>query len=58
MSVLQYGFYHLLELVQLLHTLHHHGIPLLQYIQGESDVILFVAILTRRRVNLYFFSHA
>lgn len=41
MYVLQYGFYYLLEPVQLLHTLYHHGISLLQYIQGESDGIYF-----------------
>lgn len=34
MPLLQCRLYHLLEPIQLLHTLHHHGVSLLQHIQS------------------------
>lgn len=36
MPLLQYRLYHILEPIQLLHTLHHHGVSLLQHIQGKN----------------------
>lgn len=35
MPVLQLEFHHLLVAVVVLHTVHHHGVPLLEHIQGE-----------------------
>lgn len=36
MPFLQLEFHHLLVLVLVLHTVHHHGVSLLEHIQGES----------------------
>lgn len=36
LSFLQLEFHHLLVPVLVLHTLYHHGVPLLEHIQGES----------------------
>lgn len=37
MSLLQFEFHHLLVLVLVLHTVHHHGVSLLEHIQGECE---------------------
>lgn len=42
LSLLQLEFHHILFTVVVLHPVHHHGIPLLEHIQGKSIALRYI----------------